>query len=251
MHTERGRQKSEVAASTGAVRTTGSSAPVDAPAGAATHPDRLSVLEFSERERSRIGFDLHDGPAQVLSAALLQLKLLDGAEGDVLRDGMAELRSMIGLALDETYELIEQLQNGTLGDWTLRERLSSYVDDFAGRSGLEVRFTATGEDIDMTPSLRIAIFRIVQEALTNARRHAHADRVDVTLQRGPDIVCCTIVDDGCGFDAGVAASDGGSRRSYGLSSMRERARLLDGECTIHSAPGAGTRIEVRIPVWRG
>jgi two-component system sensor histidine kinase DegS len=220
-------------------------------AGGPTPGDPISILEFSERERSRIGFDLHDGPAQVLSAALLQLKLLDGAEGDDLREGLTELRSMIGLALEETYELIDQLQNGTLGEWSLRERLSSYIDDFADRSGVEVSFTANGADIDMTPSLRIAVFRIVQEALTNARRHARADRIAVTLDQDPDVVSCSIVDDGCGFDANEPAPTDRSRRSYGLSSMRERARLLDGRCTVESDPGSGTRIEVRIPVWRG
>lgn len=214
-------------------------------------PDRTSVLDFNERERMRIGFDLHDGPAQTMSAALLQLKMLDGLEGDELRAGLAELRTLITRTLDETYELIEYLRSRSLDESDLTGKLGAWVREFTSHSGVEASFHSEGPEVPVSPSLQIAVFRIVQEALTNVRRHADADRVDVVLRTTPDLVTCTVCDNGRGFEGSYDDRSNARRRSYGLVSMQERARLLDGECVVTSVPGQGTCIEVRIPVWRG
>lgn len=217
----------------------------------AVDPDRAAILDFSERERTRIGFDLHDGPAQTMSAALLQLKMLDGLEGEELRSGLADLRALITRSLDDTYELIEYLRSRSLDEEDLRGKLDAWVREFSAKSGIDARFLSEGPAVPVSQSLQIAVFRIVQESLSNVRRHAGADHVEVILRTSPDLVTCTVTDNGEGFEESDVSRRNGGRQSYGLVSMQERARLLDGECLVTSIPGRGTCVEARIPVWRG
>jgi two-component system sensor histidine kinase DegS len=214
-------------------------------------PDTAALLRLQERERARIGFDLHDGPAQTMSAALLQVKMLEDMEGEDRTNGLLELRSTIAAALEEVYELIERLGGRDVPEDDLVSRVRSCVESFRVRGDAEARLAVEGEAGSVSPSLRIAVFRIVQEALSNVSRHSCANRVDVRLALASDEVVCEVTDDGKGFAPLDAGTSWRGREPYGLHSMRERARLLDGECTIDSAPGCGTRVRVRIPVWRG
>jgi signal transduction histidine kinase len=208
-----------------------------------------SCITLQERERVRIGFDLHDGPAQTMSAALLQVKMLQDVEGADLQTGLAELRATLAVALEEIYDLIENLGGrGSIGE-SLASRIRSCVDALKARSGIEAALSIEGEAGPLSPSLQIAVFRIVQEALSNVARHSGASRVDVRLRMSPSEVVCEITDDGTGFTVEGALKSNRSRDPYGLYSMRERAHLLDGECIIDSALGHGTRIRVKIPVW--
>jgi signal transduction histidine kinase len=209
--------------------------------------DHAAVVILQERERRRIGFDLHDGPAQSISAALLQLRLLEGSSGE----GLSMVREMLSAALAEMYELIDRLGNKALDHERLVDKIEACVNDITSRDGMEIDFTVEGVESEMSDSLQIAVFRIVQEALSNALRHSGASLVSVRLNLGDDEVVCRIEDDGRGFDVVGAAAPHAGRERYGLVSMRERARLLDGTCSIESEPGGGTRIELRIPVWRG
>jgi two-component system sensor histidine kinase DegS len=217
-------------------------------AGSAEH---AAVVMLQERERRRIGFDLHDGPAQSISAALLQLRLLEDSSGDELTSGLSAVREMLSTALAEMYELIDRLGNKALDHERLVEKIEACVNDAASRDGMDIDFSVEGIESDMSDSLQIAVFRIVQEALSNALRHSGASRVNVRLRLGDDEVVCRIEDDGRGFDVAVAGATRPGRERYGLLSMRERARLLDGTCVVESEPGAGTRVVLRIPVWRG
>jgi two-component system sensor histidine kinase DegS len=221
------------------------------PGPSRVEPDQSTVLDFQERERSRIGFDLHDGPAQTLSAALLQLKMVEELKGDELHSGLVELRELMTKSLEETYELIEQLRTRALEEDSLKDKIDAYVCEFSARSGVKVTFAGEGPSVPLSPSLQIAIFRIVQEALSNVRRHACAENVEIVLCASSEMVTCSVVDDGCGFDTADVARSSGSRQCYGMLGMQERARFLDGECVVTSEPGVGTRVEVWIPVWRG
>jgi signal transduction histidine kinase len=212
--------------------------------------EHAAAVMLQERERRRIGFDLHDGPAQSISAALLQLRLLEGTSGNDLESGLSAVREMLGTALGEMYELIDRLGSKALDHTGLIAKIEACVKDLAARGEMAVDFRVEGAEAPMSDSLQIALFRIIQEALSNARRHSGASRVSVRLSmHGGEDVACLIEDDGRGFDPDLASAAG--RERYGLVSMRERARLLDGTCTIDSAPGAGTRVGVRIPVWHG
>ncbi len=198
----------------------------------------------------RIGFDLHDGPAQTMSAALLQVRMLDDLSGDLLKIGLRELRSTLAVALEEIYELIESLGGrGSAGD-DLVSRVKACVEGFAARSGIEPTLVIEGDIGSESPSLQIAVFRIVQEALSNVVRHSGAKHVDIRLEMSDEGVVCEVTDDGHGFTMSEAMSSHRNREPYGLHSMRERARMLDGKCLIDSTPGSGTRVRVEIPAWQ-
>lgn len=223
-----------------------------APAQSAGFRSRTtSAIDLQERERLRVGFDLHDGPAQTMSAALLQLRMLEGAEGEELQSGLDEVRATLSLAIEEVYGLIQSLGDGGSADHDLVSRVRCGVEGFTERFGIPVTLTVDGEPAKVSPSLEIAIYRIIQEALSNVGRHSGARTATVTLNISPEMFTCEIVDDGDGFSAEDADRSSSGRAPFGLRSMSERARLLDGECTIESALGRGTRVAVRIPVWQG
>ena len=213
-----------------------------------TGTDASSALQ--ERERVRLGFDLHDGPAQSVSAALLQVKMLDGLRGEDLRQGLVDLRTTLAGALAEMYELIENLGGKGLEHEGVVRKIEVLVGTFGDQSGLHPTLTVEGAEPETTHSLQVAIFRIVQEALSNISKHAEAQHVDVLLNFSDDEIACDVQDDGKGFDPDAAETHAGRRERYGLNSMRERARLLDGRCLIESSPGHGTLVAVRIPTWQ-
>jgi two-component system sensor histidine kinase DegS len=210
-----------------------------------------AAFRLHERERSRIAFDLHDGPAQAVSAALLQLRLIEEADGAEAADGREELKRLLTHALQEMYGLIDQLHSRALEHEGLAAKVRAQAEEFEARSGMPTALVVEGEEDGYSPSLQIAVFRIVSEALNNVRRHSGAASVDVHLVLARDSVNCSIEDDGCGFDVTtIPARVAGARGRFGLVGMRERAALLDGRCVVESAVGQGTRVEVVIPVWR-
>jgi signal transduction histidine kinase len=230
---------------------------ISAPKGTPGHrhvndvADAVAILELQERERVRIGFDLHDGPAQTMSAALLQVRMLQDLTGPDLEAGLNELRATISAGLEEIYELIETLGARGSGGDDLVSRIRSCVDTFSSRSDIPISIEMSGDAGEVSPSLQIAAARIVQEALSNVGRHSAAAHVAIRLDLTPDVISCRIADDGTGFDLREALTAQRNREPWGLHSMTERARLLDGECVIESSPGAGTVVRFAIPVWRG
>lgn len=209
-----------------------------------------TLLELHQKDRSRIAFDIHDGPAQSIAAALLQARMLKSGDPADLGRGIDELEQLLQLALDQMYGAIEQLRSKALDETELVPRLKALCAEFAARTGIDVSFSAQMCECDLSDSLQIALYQIVHEALQNAGGHSGATRIQVELLVDPQAVECTVLDDGAGFDPN--AVDGSERGfgGYGLMGMRERARLLDGECRVISRPGEGCRIEARIPVWK-
>jgi two-component system sensor histidine kinase DegS len=209
----------------------------------------LWSLEVQEEERRRLAREIHDGPVQVLANAVFAVEYcqrllttdpqraaleLERLKSD-LREGLADIR----------YCLFD-LRPGPLAELGLPATLRRYAETFAQRFGLAVRL-----DLDCTlPRLslahELAIFRIVQEALHNVRKHSRASEVVLALQRdGTDLVVM-VADNGTGFE--VSQFPEGSVRHFGLTSMRERARLIRATLTIESAPGKGTRVTLRLPL---
>jgi two-component system, NarL family, sensor histidine kinase DegS len=222
--------------------------------GAASHSS--DVIFVQERERNRIAYDLHDGPAQAVSVALLQVRLLQEREGDELHDGLVELGSTLSKALEEMYGLIGSLGEAQEPDDDIVAKVKSQVDAFSARSDIVPDLQVDGDPRCAPTPHALAIARIVQEALTNVRRHSRATKVDVRLRLRPEQIGCEIVDNGRGFGADLewARSQTPSvrhRTSYGLRSMRARARLLGGTCEVDSVPGYGTRVVAAIPVGGG
>ncbi len=185
-------------------------------------------------ERRRLARDLHDGVAQELAFLTTQTRLLE--RGTAPPGTEHRVAAAAERALDESRRAIIAL---TLhDDEPVELALARAAEDVAGRVGVDVR-VEVDSGIEVAPTVREGLVRIVQEAVSNAGRHGHAQVVRVSL--GSDRVLA-VVDDGDGFDP-----EGAAEGRFGLVSMRERAERLGGRLTVRSAPGAGTTIEVVLP----
>lgn len=203
------------------------------------------LLNLQERERQLVAFDIHDGLAQYVTGALMHLQAYqrDGGQPPT-PDGIAEAVRLLRAAAAEARRLIGNLRPAAFDGRNLVQAVESLVGEVRGDGpAVEFGHTITGEPIP--PALEIAIYRIVQEALANARRHARAGRVRVRLERVPRGVCLSVSDDGRGFDpASVPVG------RFGLEGIRHRAHLFGAEPHIQSAAGQGTSIRIEFPLER-
>lgn len=209
------------------------------------------VLNAQEGERERIARDLHDSTGQSLAAVLFSLELLE----DALPESLAPLRSrvnrsreMTAAALAELRSLIAGLRPPALDDLGLVSALQAFARQWLEEQGITVHFTVLLLPERLSPPVEIAIFRIVQEALTNCGKHAQAHRVAVELRVEQGWLHVRVTDDGRGFDAAGVQADALHGAHVGLLGMRERAELLGGTLELHSVPGGGTTVAVRVPL---
>jgi signal transduction histidine kinase len=210
---------------------------------------RLSarLVHAQEEEQRRIARELHDEVGQMLSAVKMELavagRTLDrtGNGADLLRDA----HSSVDSALRTVRDLSRLLHPSALDDLGLVAALESQVTDFRRRHGITIDFFHVGIDGRQGDETERAVYRIVQEALTNIARHAHARTAHVLLSADAHSCRVVIEDDGIGFDVADAERPG-RRRGLGLLGIRERVSHLHGTVTVDSGP-AGTRIEVTLP----
>lgn len=214
-----------------------------------TDPGKPAFLGLPSRETLQIALDLHDGPAQTVSAALLQLRILTNESGDAFRDELEELKELLVSASEDIYALIGQARQQALNGGTLVDHVRERLADLSARYSAEFELTVNGDE-SLLPSLACsAVARIIDEGVSNAAVHASAQHVHVGLDFMPDGVWCLVSDDGRGFDMGAVERRNNSRPRYGLLGMMERAELLGGACSVDTAPGCGTRLRIWIPVW--
>jgi two-component system sensor histidine kinase UhpB len=198
------------------------------------------VLRAQEEERRRLARDLHDEVNQALTAILLRLQALSQTAPPDLEDELTELKRLVNQAMGELLQLARQLRPTALDDHGLLPAMASQVKRFAAQTGIKADLNATGKS-SLAPDEEIAVYRIAQEALANVARHADAKNVEVDLRTGDEGVELTVRDDGRGFEPDRPAN------GLGLGGMAERARLVGGELTIESRPGAGTELCLRVP----
>jgi signal transduction histidine kinase len=223
------------------------------------------ILATDERMLGRMGLDIHDGPTQQLSVALLEVQLLqedvaqaaadDGMLPDSLNPALDRIYETVGGALHEMRELIGQLRPAQFEDRTLKDILGDALIAFEARADCEVESEFVGEfpvnGVSITQ--RITFYRILQETLSNAHRHGQAQRVRVRLsedERGTELV---VRDDGKGFDpeAVQRRKPGMPLARFGLHGMRDRAQILGGTFEVASVPGDGATVRVFLPRWSG
>jgi signal transduction histidine kinase len=204
------------------------------------------LIEVGERERRRIGHDLHDGVCQDLTGILIRARRAqtrlhggNGLEPEVM-EGIVE---SIGDAIREIHDLSRELSPGSLGGRDLVGALDDLVRRASDVSEAEVVFRSCGESLATDPVEVLQVYRIAQEAVANAVRHSGAGRIEVTLDRDPVGLTLGIEDDGCGLKP-----DGGSGQGLGLRTMAWRAERVGGAFVVGpGSNGRGTRIECRIP----
>ncbi len=197
------------------------------------------IVAAQELERQRLARELHDETGQALTSILLGLKQLEGADSPA---AVAALRELVVATLQDVRRLAVELRPKVLDDFGLVPALERLTQGFAEQTGIEVDLEAGAITERLPREVETAIYRIVQESLTNVAKHAHAERVSVFLTRTDGRVKAVIEDDGRGFDP--AARDGGG---IGLVGMRERIELLDGTLTVESSATSGTTVAVEVP----
>ena len=202
------------------------------------------LQELSEKERSELARNLHDELGGLLTAAKMDLSWLQSRVPDpALQERLAQLGGVLDEAMDLKRRVVEDLRPSLLDHFGLPTALRAYVESACAKAGLRADLTLPDDGAPMPKETAIALFRIVQEGVTNIIRHAGA-RV-VALRFAPEADACrfTLSDDGRGFDA----ADPKFRWSHGIMGMRQRVRALGGQFDLESAPGSGTTLRVSIP----
>src|SRR6266571_7295525 len=207
------------------------------------------IIQAQEHERQRIARELHDETSQVLTSLLISLTLLEeSVETQEARERIADTRALAHSTLRAIRNLSIDLRPSALDDLGLLPALRWYVKEYQKKCSIEVEFHATGFKERLPAEMETALYRIVQECLTNTAKHANANRVTITLKEETARVYARITDDGEGFDYEALLRTPGQERGLGLAGMNERAVLLDGTLNIHSTSERGTIIEVSIPL---
>lgn len=207
---------------------------------------RAQLIEGQEAERSRLAREIHDGPAQALTNALMRLQFLESvlaARPDEAPRELAVVRASVRDSLHDVRRFIFNLRPAALKDMGLAGTLHRMVREYREATGLEVDATLP-ESITLTPAQELAVFRVVQEALQNIYKHAGASHVAVEVARRPNDWIVTVTDDGRGFES---AANTRAEVSSGLVGIRERAAIIGGSLDVTSAPGQGTRLTLTIP----
>jgi len=205
-----------------------------------------SIITNQENERAAISRELHDELGQLLTTLRMDAAWLQNHLPEI--DGKAAKRAsfmvqVVDKAIDQVRDLTQQIRPCMLDDLGLTDALQQLVADFERRTGISYIFDSSGLDDELDDTRATAVYRIVQEGMTNAARHARASHVSIRLAKDNGQLSISIEDDGRGFDP-----DNLSSSAIGITGMQERTVLLDGQLQIDSSPGQGTRIACTIPL---
>lgn len=203
------------------------------------------TIDAQEAERERICLEVHDGVTQTLASAFQYLQTLETTllEGTPARQLLLRGSALIKQAIQESREVINSLQPATLRDLGLVATLRQEMRQLEQETGWKVDFKA--DAIRLPRDVETGLYRIIHEAITNARKHAETKRLRVTITSVDDQVKVEVRDWGVGFD--YNPQDVSGKQSTGLLSMCRRAEILQGACDIQSTRGKGTVISVEIP----
>lgn len=206
------------------------------------------IERMREEDRKYIAREIHDELGQLLAALRLEISLLknvDNHRSEKVETITRHMSELIDSADQSVHNIAEHLRPASLG-LGITSALKKLTDEFKKLSGVNCVLRLTNEPIDLDEDQTVAIFRIVQESLTNVTRHAEASCVEITLLQDRDDFVVEIRDDGKGFDCTNVAG----KKSFGLLGMRERVAVLGGHIDVASAPRQGTMVSVRIPIKR-
>lgn len=203
------------------------------------------VIAAQEEERRRIARELHDETGQSLTSLMVHLQMVNQqCPLPETREQLDGVRALVAQTLDNVHNLALELRPSVLDDLGLVAALRRYARDYRGRYSIEVDLEVVGVAERLPPAVETAVYRIIQESLTNIARHAQATTASVLLEQRHNRIRAIIEDDGMGFDVEKVMGNG----RLGLYGMRERAELLNGTLTIESEPGQGTSIFVEVPL---
>jgi two-component system sensor histidine kinase DegS len=217
-----------------------------------------ALVEGGERLLTRVGFDLHDGAIQDVVGLAAEIRLfrdqlktvLPAQISDRTLSRFDDIEARL-FAVDRSLrETVHSLESPTVGDRPLEELVRLAVNAFANQTDIAADVTVRGDFTSLTASQRIAILRIVQESLTNAREHSGAGEVSISVAVRGEQIHAEITDNGRGFDVERTLVKAARNGRLGLVGMGERVRLLGGRFDVRSRPGGPTTVSVILPAWR-
>jgi signal transduction histidine kinase len=209
------------------------------------------AIHAQEEERQRISGDLHDGVAQWLAGASYRAQTVDallaGNGSDEARGELATMESIIDKSLKELRRVLTGLRPPALDELGLSHALRQSLEDLK-TDGMDCRFNEVGTPVRLPSSMEIAVYRVVQETLTNIRKHANATKVNLRLQFQPDKLLVEVRDNGRGFDLSQTLDSAISVGHMGLLGMKQRVETLGGDIRIKTSEGAGTALILSFPI---
>ncbi|WP_339318570.1 histidine kinase [Paenibacillus sp. FSL R10-2734] len=211
----------------------------------------LKIILAQEEERKRIAREIHDGPAQMLANLVLRTEIVERMlvkqEFGLVQDEVLDLKGQVRYSLEEMRKVIFNLRPMALDDLGLIPTLRKYVHDFEEKTKLRTTLETRGQEHRLSSAMEAAVYRLVQEALSNAAKHAYPSFVLVEITYQAQLIKIVIKDNGLGFNVQKLKNPQGNRESFGLVGMRERVELLEGRMEIISAENQGTTIVIHIP----
>jgi len=212
----------------------------------------LRIIEAQEDERKRVAREIHDGPAQSMSNAVIKAEICEKLMDINMAEAKIELqnlRKVMRDSLQEVRRIIYNLRPMALDDLGLLPTLERYVVSFKETTGINVTFKYRGIDETTKPVIALTVFRIVQEALNNVLKHSNSKTAGVILEKVDDKLNIIIFDNGVGFNPkSIKMTNSDLSGGFGLFSMKERVALLEGELSITSEEKKGTRLNIQIPL---
>ncbi|MBM7690876.1 two-component system sensor histidine kinase DegS [Peribacillus deserti] len=208
----------------------------------------LKIIEAQEEERKKLSREIHDGPAQMMANVMMRSDLIDRVFRErSIEEGLKEvkdLKRMVRNALYEVRRIIYDLRPMALDDLGLIPTLRKYLQTIEEYNHtVKISFTNLGEEKRLPSKMEVALFRLIQESVQNALKHAQPHHIHIKMESLKDRVTVVVKDDGIGFDS-KAKKEG----SFGLIGMGERVELLEGNLSIDSSIGAGTVIVIQVPI---
>lgn len=213
------------------------------------HEVVIQTIEAQEAERQRLAQQMHDGPAQSLTNLILQAEIVErlfDAEPARARNELGQLKTSANVTFQRIRDFIFALRPMMLDDLGLLPTIRRYTQQFESLNKLPLTLNLTG-DRALASYVEVTIFRTLQELLTNVAKHAHATRVQVTVNLSAEPILILVEDDGSGFDAAQMVARGRERGNTGLVMLEKRIEMLGGNINYQSATGRGTRVRVVIP----
>ncbi len=208
----------------------------------------LKIIEAQEDERKRLSREIHDGPAQMMANVLMRSDLIErvyrerGAD-EAIKE-IRDLKRMVRSALYEVRRIIYDLRPMALDDLGLIPTLKKYLSTIEEyNQETSIQFVNIGLDIRLPSKYEVALFRLVQESVQNALKHAQSKQIQVKVEVKKDKITVVVKDNGKGFDKEKQKSG-----SFGIMGMKERVDLLEGDITIDSKIGAGTVVLIQVPL---
>lgn len=211
----------------------------------------LKIILAQEEERKRIAREIHDGPAQSLANIVLRTeiaeRMLIKQEFVMVQEELVDLKGQVRSGLEEIRKIIFNLRPMALDDLGLVPTLRKFTQDFEEKTKIHTVFELIGKEARMPSAMEAAIYRLVQEAFTNALKHASASHVLLEINYQPSQISLIIQDNGIGFHSELIEQESTRNAHFGLVGMRERIELIEGRMDIDSNPGRGTKIMIDIP----